>query len=237
MKTAIILGVGPLDGLGSQLCQRYGKTHHVLVGGRTAEKIELTVKEIEKNGGSAQAVVTDATNEADVKALVDQAGDQLDVAVYNAGNNMPGKIAEMTTEYFENAWRIGCLGGFMFGRDAINSFLKSGGGTLLFTGASASLRGRSGFGAFNSAKSGLRIMAMAMAKEYAADNIHVGHVVIDGPIGGEKIKTRFPDRAAELGEAGMISIQGLVDGYQFLHNQPANAWTFELDMRTSKENW
>ncbi len=80
-------------------------------------------------------------------------------------------------------------------------------------------------------------MAMAMAKEYAADNIHVGHVIIDGPIGGEKIKTRFPERAAELGEAGLLSIPGLVDGYQFLYNQPANAWTFELDMRTSKENW
>ena len=237
MKTAVVLGVGPLDGLGSQLCQRFGQTHHVLIGGRTAQKIELTAKEIEKNGGSATAVVTDATNEADVNALIEQAGDQLDVAIYNAGNNMPGKIAEMTTQYFEDAWRIGCLGGFMFGRAAVKTFLKSGGGTLLFTGASASLRGRAGFGAFNSAKSGLRIMAMAMAKEYAADNIHVGHVVIDGPIGGEKIKTRFPDRAAQLGEAGMISIQGLVDAYQFLYNQPANAWTFEVDMRTSKENW
>ena len=107
----------------------------------------------------------------------------------------------------------------------------------MFTGASASLRGRPGFGAFNAAKAGLRTLAQAMAKEYGPDRIHVGHVIVDGPVGGEKIKTRFPERAEKLGEEGMISIQGIVDGYEFLYRQPTNAWSFEIDMRTSKEKW
>ena len=112
-----------------------------------------------------------------------------------------------------------------------------GGGTLLFTGASASLRGRANFGAFNSSKAGLRTLAQAMAKEYAAGGIHVGHVVVDGAIGGEKVMTRFPQYAEQLGEEGMISIEGIVDGFVFLYRQPKRAWSFELDVRTSKESW
>jgi NAD(P)-dependent dehydrogenase (short-subunit alcohol dehydrogenase family) len=106
---------------------------------------------------------------------------------------------------------------------------------LLFTGASASLRGRSGYGAFNSSKAGLRTLAQAMAKEYAGDGIHVGHVVVDGAIGGEKIKTRFPEAAGR--EERLISIEGIVDGFVFLQKQPPRAWSFELDVRTSHEKW
>jgi NAD(P)-dependent dehydrogenase (short-subunit alcohol dehydrogenase family) len=112
-----------------------------------------------------------------------------------------------------------------------------GGGTLLFTGASASMRGRPFFGAFNSSKAALRILAQAMAKEYAEDGIHVGHVVVDGAIAGEKIMKGLPQYAERLGEEGMISIEGIVDGYVFLYRQPARAWTFEIDVRTSKEKW
>ena len=111
------------------------------------------------------------------------------------------------------------------------------GGTLLFTGASASLRGRPSFGAFNSAKGALRNLAQAMAKEYGADGIHVGHVVIDGPVAGDKIMKRWPERAAEMGEDRMISIEGIVDAYLYLYRQPRRAWTFEVDVRTSLESW
>jgi NAD(P)-dependent dehydrogenase (short-subunit alcohol dehydrogenase family) len=113
--------------------------------------------------------------------------------------------------------------------------VPKGAGTLLFTGASASLRGRSGYGAFNSSKAGLRTLAQAMAKEYAGDGIHVGHVVVDGMIGGEKIKTRFPEAASR--EERLISIEGIVDGFVFLYKQPPRAWSFELDVRTSHEKW
>jgi NAD(P)-dependent dehydrogenase (short-subunit alcohol dehydrogenase family) len=238
MKTAIVIGVGPDRGLGGQLCKRFAAEGlHVLVAGRTQEKLDAIVDGITQAGGSAEARVADATSESDVQALFERAGDELDLAIYNAGNNTPGRIADMEAAYFEKSWRIGCFGGFLFGREAVRRMAPQGRGTLLFTGASASLRGRAHFGAFNSAKSALRTLAQAMAKEYAEDGIHVGHVVVDGPIGGEKIMTLFPDYAEQLGEEGMISIEGIVDGYVFLYRQPRRAWTFEIDVRTSKEKW
>lgn len=238
MKTAIVIGVGPDRGLGGQLCKRFADEGlHVLVAGRTAEKLDAIVEGILEGGGSAEPVVADATRESDIQALFAKAGDGLDLAIYNVGNNMPGRIEDMEADYFERAWRVCCFGGFLFGREAVRTMKPKGGGTLLFTGASASLRGRSFFGAFNSAKGALRMLAQAMAKEYGADGIHVGHVVVDGAIGGEKIKTLLPDYAEKLGEEGMISIEGIVDGYVYLYRQPRRAWTFEFDVRTSIESW
>jgi len=237
MKKAIISGVGPVEGLGAQLCIRFAsKGLHVLVAGRTQTKLDAVVNVIKDNGGSAEAVVADSTSEADTKALFDLAGSYLDLAIYNTGNNTPGRIADMSAEYFENSWRVCCFGGFLFGRETVNRFAGNG-GTLLFTGASASLRGRENFGAFNSSKGALRNLAQAMAKEYGRDGVHVGHIVVDGPIGGEKIKTHFPEYAEKLGDQGMISIDGIVDGYEYLYNQPQRAWSFEIDVRTSVEKW
>ena len=237
MKTAIVSGVGPLEGLGAQLCVRFaGLGFHVLAAGRTAEKLQSVVDAIAATGGSAEAVVADGTSETDTERLFDKVGDELAVAIYNTGNNTPGRIADMSAEYFENSWRVCCFGGFLFGRAAIHKFAGNG-GTLIFTGASASLRGRENFGAFNSSKGALRNLAQAMAKEYGRDGVHVGHVVVDGPIGGEKIKKGLPEYAAKLGDEGMINIDGIVDGYVYLHQQPRQAWTFELDVRTSLEKW
>ena len=237
MKTAIVSGVGPLDGLGAQLCVRFARLGlHVLVAGRTQAKLDAVVDAIGGAGGSAQAVIADATVEADTERLFEIAGSDLTVAIYNTGNNTPGRIADMSAEYFENSWRVCCFGGFLFGRAAINAFAGNG-GTLIFTGASASLRGRENFGAFNSSKGALRNLAQAMAKEYGRDGVHVGHIVVDGPIGGEKIKQGLPEYAAKLGDEGMIDIDGIVDGYVYLYQQPRQAWSFELDVRTSLEKW
>ncbi|MEM7097442.1 MAG: SDR family NAD(P)-dependent oxidoreductase [Pseudomonadota bacterium] len=240
-KTAIVIGVGPVNGLGAQLAIRFADQGlHVLVAGRTKDRLDEVVEVISAQGGRAAAFVADATDETDINALFEHAGADLDLAIYNAGNNTPGKLAEMDADYFEQSWRVCCFGGFLFGRAALNSMLArddDAGGTILFTGASASLRGRPNFGAFNSSKGALRNMAQAMAKEYGGLGIHVGHVVVDGPIGGDKIMTRFPDYAEQLGEAGMISIDGIVDGFDFLYNQPSRAWSFEIDVRTSMENW
>ena len=115
--------------------------------------------------------------------------------------------------------------------------VKSGRGTLLFTGASASLRGRANFGAFNSANAGLRTLAQAMAKEYGPKGIHVGNVVIDGAIAGDKIMRHLPELAKKLGEDGMINLEGIVESYVHLYRQSTGAWTFELDLRTSIEKW
>ena len=256
MNTAIVVGVGPDRGLGAQLCRRFaGLGLKVFVAGRTKETLDAVVANIETDGGAAEAVVTDATDERQVSALFDAAGDDLTLAIYNAGNNAPGRIAEMDADYFERAWRVCCFGGFLVGREAVRRFLSgepvpapgSGGqahesrsgtrGTLLFTGASASLRGRANFGAFNSGKGALRNLAQAMAKEYGADGVHVGHVVIDGGIAGEKLMQRYPEYVESLGAGGLISLEGIVDGYVHLYRQPPMAWTFEIDLRTSVENW
>lgn len=238
MKKAIIIGVGPLEGLGARLGKRFAAEGlHVILAGRTGAKLEAVVDAIRAAGGEATSVVADATREDDVRQLFDLAGSDLDLAIYNAGNNTPGRISEMEASYFENAWRVGCFGGFLFGREAVRRMLPNGSGTLLFTGASASLRGRAGFGAFNAAKGALRNLAQAMAKEYGPEGIHVGHVVIDGPIAGEKIIKGFPDYAERLGTAGMINLDGLAEAYAYLYLQRREAWTFELDLRTSIERW
>jgi len=236
MKTAIVIGVGPDRGLGAQLCKRFAAEGlKVIVAGRTLSALQAVAADIATAGGAAVPFVADATKEGDIAALFDAAGESLDLAVYNAGNNTPGKIIEMEADYFETAWRVVCFGGFLFGREAVRRMAPKKAGTLIFTGASASLRGRPGYGAFNSAKAGLRTLAQAMAKEYAPDGIHVGHVVVDGAIGGDKIFSRFPDAPGR--EDSLISIEGIVDAFAFLYRQPERAWSFELDVRTSKEKW
>ena len=233
----VVIGVGPEDGLGAQLCARFlRRGHHVFMAGRTRETLEALTR---KFGGNATPVVADATDEDQVAALfdvVDAADGELKLAIYNVGNNRPGPIVDMEPRYFERSLSIGVFGGFLFAREAVRR-LRRGGGTLIFTGASASLRGRANYGAFNASKGAQRALAQAMAKEYAEEGVHVGHVIIDGPIGGEKIKKGLPEYAERLGEAGMISLQGIVDAYEFLYDQFPNAWTFELDVRTSLEKW
>lgn len=240
MDNAIIIGVGAEEGLGAALCRRFATLgKHVWVAGRTQSKLDKVVSGIEAKGGKATAHVTDCTDENDILELfdsVEQSG-SVDVAIYNAGNNFPGRITEMDADYFIDAWKVCCLGGFLFGREAIRRMQPNTKGTLLFTGASASLRGRAGFSAFNSSKAALRTLAQAMAKEYGADGIHVGHVIIDGAINGERIRTHFPDYAGKLGDEGMISLEGIVDVYEYLYKQDKTAWSFEVDLRTSIEQW
>jgi NAD(P)-dependent dehydrogenase (short-subunit alcohol dehydrogenase family) len=240
VKKALVIGVGPENGLGASICFRFAREgFHVFVSGRTAQSLEQVVQHIQSAGGTATAVVADTTQEADVQALFDLvcgAEGSLDVAVYNAGNNTPGSVTEMDASYFEHAWRVCCFGGFLFGREAARRMLPRG-GTLLFTGASASLRGRAGFAAFNSAKAALRNLAQAMAKELGPKGLHVGHVVVDGGIDGDKLRKGRPEMVQKFGEDRLIDLGGLADAYWFLHQQPPRAWTFELDLRSKVEPW
>jgi NAD(P)-dependent dehydrogenase (short-subunit alcohol dehydrogenase family) len=238
MNTAVILGVGPGRGLGAALCRRFAALGFgVVVAGRSADKLEQVVQEIEASGGQATARVCDATSENSVNALFEDIDEPVELAIYNVGNNTPGRIMDMDYAYFQQSLALGPMGGFLFGRAALRQMVPQGAGTLLFTGASASLRGRPNFGAFNASKGALRNLAQAMAKEYAEAGIHIGHVVIDGPIGGDKIEQGFPEYAAKRGVDGLISLEGIVDGFEFLYRQPKTAWSFEIDVRTSAERW
>ncbi len=239
-KVAIISGVGPEQGLGAQLAQRFAaRGLHVFIAGRTQGKLDAVVAGIHSAGGKATAVVADATDEQATVDLFTRARKigPIDLVIYNTGNNTPGRFEDMSAEFFEKSWRVCCFGGFLYGRAAIQHMQRDGGGTILFTGASASMRGRARFGAFNSSKSALRIMAQAMAKECGPAGIHVGHVVIDGAINGDKIRKGLPDIAEKLGEDGMIDIQAIVDGFEYLYKQPRTGWSFEVDVRTAIENW
>ena len=238
-QVAVVLGVGPKNGLGAALCRRMSQEGlHVLVSGRTESSLSAVVEEVQLLGGEASLCVADATSEQDIERLFEEARSlgAISLAIYNAGNNFPGTIIDMDADYFESTWRVCCFGGFLFGREAVRS-MQASGGTLIFTGASASLRGRANFGAFNSAKGALRNLAQAMAKEYAEHGIHVGHVVIDGPINGDKITEGFPAYAERLGEGGMINLEQIAESFAYLYRQQPTAWTFELDLRTSQERW
>ena len=237
MGTAIVIGVGPDQGLGAQLCKRFAAEGlNVLVAGRTKRRSMPSWPTSLPRAGAPLRFVADATSEADIVALFDQGRHAIsNLRSTTRATIRPARSSTWKQSYFEQSWRVVCFGGFLFGREAVRRMVPKSKGTLLFTGASASLRGRSGYGAFNSSKAGLRTLAQAMAKEYAGDGIHVGHVVVDGPIGGEKIKSRFPDLAGR--EDRLISIEGIVDGFVFLYKQPTRAWSFELDVRTSQEKW
>jgi len=241
-RTAIVVGVGPRVGLGGALCEWLAREGlHVVVAGRTAENVEALVRVIRTDGGRATAVAMDTTSEREVAALFDRAvadgaGD-LDLVVYNAGSAAMGEVHDMDAQFFEAVWRVGCFGGFPVGRAAVRRMLPRGRGTILFTGATASLRGKPATTAFAAAKAGLRSLAQTMARAYGPRGIHVGHVIVDGGIAGDKIVKGVPQFADAMGEDGLISLSGLADAYWFLYNQPRAAWTHELDLRTFKESF
>jgi len=242
--TALVIGVGAERGLGAALCRRFGvEGHHVLVAGRTAAKIEKVVRTIAAAGGSAEPVVTDATREDDVLRLFDRAmapGDGLlpaDLIVFNAGNNQRIDFREVTARQFEDLWRVGCFGGFLVGREAARRLVPLGRGTVIFTGASASLRGKPGFAQFSAAKAGLRMIAQSMAREYGPLCIHVAHVVIDGGIDGERLRSRRPEAIKERGEDGLLGIEAIAEAYWQIHRQARSAWTHEIDLRPFKESF
>ena len=239
MKKALVIGVGPLNGLGGQLCRKIAQNNfEVFVVGRTKRSLDDVVNTILKDGNKAIPLVVDATDEDQIKNMIKEVGPGLDFAIYNVGNSRPGKIIEMDASYFRESWESGCFGGFLFAKEVIKTFLfEKTAGTLIFTGASASLRGKSNFGAFNSAKGALRNLAQALAKEYAENSIHVSHVIVDGGLAGERIKQRLSDFEQRVKEGKLINIDNVTDAYMFLYNQSKDAWTFELDLRTFQENW
>jgi NAD(P)-dependent dehydrogenase (short-subunit alcohol dehydrogenase family) len=241
-KKAVVLGVGAEKGLGAAACRRFAKEgYHVLVAGRTAAKIAKVADAIRAAGGAATPVTVDGTQEAEVIALWDKAmaddgsGGPADLAVFNMGNNAAVDIREMTARHFEESWRVGCFAGFLFGREAVRRLAPLGRGTVIFTGASGSLRGRPRFAAFNATKGGLRLLVQSLAREFGPQGLHIAHAIIDGGIEGERLLSRMPDRKEKAGVDGLLDIDAIADSYWHLHTQHRSAWTHEIDLRPYKE--
>ncbi len=241
MGTALVIGVGSENGVGGALCRRFAREGlHVVVAGRTESKVARVADSLEAAGGSASFAVEDATTSHGIARFFDAAekvGGIPELVVYNVGNNRFSSLVEMTDEFFEDLWRVCCFGGFLTGREAAKRMLPNGGGTLIFTGATASLRARPPFTAFASAKAGLRAVAHGMAREFGSQGLHVGHIVIDGVIDGDQVNSRLPQVKEHLGEAGMLQPDDIAEAYWMLHSQPRSAWTLELDIRPDRESF
>ena len=235
-RTAVVVGVGQARGLGAALARRFaGEGLRVIVAGRTSGRIDAIAQQIRDGGGDAEARPTDASLEAEVVQLFESVGDDLEVAIYNVGANAMQPLADTSAELFEGLWRQNAFGGFLVGREAVRRMLPRGRGTVLFTGATASLRARPPFSAFASAKAALRSVAQGLAREFGPQGIHVAHVVVDGVIHGDYAEKQFPDFVTARGEDGLLEPDAIADAYWALHRQPKCAWTFELDLRPFKE--
>ncbi|MBL1265196.1 SDR family NAD(P)-dependent oxidoreductase [Methylomicrobium sp. RS1] len=238
---AVIIGVGPEQGLGAALARRFAAEGlHVYLAGRSEEKLHRVASGIRQTGGSATAVVADATVEADIEHLFSIAGDTrqgVEIAAYNVDSNIPSPLLETDAETFSLLWRQNCLGAFFFGKAAVRAMQPRNRGTLFFTGATASLRAKPPFTAFATAKAGLRALAQGMAREFSPQGIHVVHAVIDGVINGERARNQFPDYVEAKGEGGLLELEAIAETYWAMHRQHPSAWTHELDLRPYKESF
>lgn len=239
-ETVIILGAGASNGVGGALARRFASEgHHVIASGRTQEKVDALAAEIKAAGGSAEGLTVDVTLEADQDALFARAAERGSVAavVYNAGNNAIIPFEQLEPEVVEQFWRVGCFGAFLAAKRAIPILAEQGRGSLFFTGASASMRGRPNFAHFASMKAGLRMLAQSLAREYGPQGVHVAHFIIDGVIDGDMVRSRFGEYLDNLGEDGGLSPDAIADAYWSVHTQHRSAWTHEMDLRPFKETW
>jgi NAD(P)-dependent dehydrogenase (short-subunit alcohol dehydrogenase family) len=239
-SSVLIVGVGAWNGLGAALARRFARGGHaVAIAGRTAEKLEATAAQLRKTGATVGLVIGDAAQAADAQRFVAEAERlaPLGVAIHNAGGNVPGPFLQLTEESFTRHWREHALGGFQLAQAALPRLLQRGGGSLFFTGASASLRGKAKFAAFAAAKAALRNLAQSIAREYGPQNIHVGHVVVDGGIGGERLLSRNPQLREQRGADGLLDPDAIAEAFWTLHYQQRSAWTLELDLRPWNESF
>ncbi|MSQ65629.1 MAG: SDR family NAD(P)-dependent oxidoreductase [Limnohabitans sp.] len=238
--TVLISGVGASQGVGVALARRFAREGYpVLMAGRSPEKLAASLKEFAVYGSQVQTVTGDCTRADDIKRFVETAMkmDPIAVAVHNAGSNNPAPFLQVTEEQFTSHWREHALGAFLLSQAVLPHLVEQGGGSLFFTGASGSLRGKAHFSPFAAAKGALRNLAQSIAREYGPHNIHVGHVVIDGGIDGERLNRRRPEIKQQRGPDGVLNVDAIADAYWFMHQQPRNAWTLELDLRPWAENF
>jgi NAD(P)-dependent dehydrogenase (short-subunit alcohol dehydrogenase family) len=236
-----ILVVGAGDATGGAVARRFAREGYAAcVTRRSAHKLAPLVAQIEAAGGTAHAFGSDARVEEQVVALVqgiERDIAPIEVAVFNVGANVRFPVTETTTRVYQKVWEMGCLGGFLMGREVAKVMLPRGRGTILFTGATASLRGREGFAAFAGAKHALRALAQSMARELWPRGIHVAHPIIDGAIDTEFIRSNFPERYALKERQGILNPDSIAEAYWQIHQQPRDAWAHETDLRPWIETW
>ncbi len=236
---ALIIGAG--DALGGAIAKRFARAGYTAcVTRRSLEKLAPLKAQIEAAGGVCHAFGSDAREEEDVIKLFAQIEADIgpiEVFVFNIGGNVRFGITEMTARVYRKVWEMCAFGGFLTGREAARVMLPRKKGTVIFTGATASLRGGVGFSAFAGGKHALRALAQSMARELGPQGIHVGHVIIDGGIDTAFIAERFPERYALKDQDGILNPDHIAENYWTLHSQPRDAWTFELDVRPWMEKW
>jgi len=238
-KAAIVIGAG--ESTGGAIAKRFAREGYVACGvRRSADRLAPLVEEIEAAGGEARAYGCDARDEdavADLFERVERDVGPVEVAVFNPGANVHFPIRDMTARVYRKVWEMACFAGFLTGREAARRMQPRGRGSILFTGATASLRGGAGFSAFAGAKHALRALAQSMARELAPQGIHVAHVVIDGAIDTPWIRENFAEMVKQRPPDGLLQPDSIAESYWMLHQQPRNAWTFELDLRPFDELW
>jgi NAD(P)-dependent dehydrogenase (short-subunit alcohol dehydrogenase family) len=236
-----ILVVGAGDATGGAIARRFAREGLVAcVTRRSADKLAPLVAQIQADGGEAHGFASDARKELDVETLVAHIEREIapiEVAVFNIGANVRFGIAETTERVYRKVWEMGALAGFLMGREVAKAMVARGHGTILFTGATASLRGSAGFAAFAGAKHALRALAQSLARELGPQGIHVAHIVIDGAIDTRFIAENFPERYALKEKDGILAPDAIAENYWNLHCQPRSAWTHELDLRPWLETW
>ncbi|AIS12030.1 Short-chain dehydrogenase [Pseudomonas chlororaphis subsp. aurantiaca] len=237
----VVLVVGAGDATGGAIAKRFAREGLVAcVTRRSADKLQPLVEAIQQSGGEAHGFACDARKEEEVTALIEQIESEIgpiEALVFNIGANVPCSILEETARKYFKIWEMACFSGFLNAREVAKRMVTRKRGTILFTGATAGLRGAAGFAAFAGAKHGIRALAQSMARELGPLNIHVAHVVVDGAIDTDFIRNSFPEKYALKDEDGILNPEHIADNYWHLHSQPRDAWTFELDLRPWNERW
>ena len=238
-RVALVIGAG--DATGGAIARRFAREGYTAcLTRRSADKLQPLVDSIRAEGFQAFGYGSDARKEEEVAALFERIEAEhgpVEVLVFNIGANVPCSILDETARKYFKIWEMACLSGFLTGQQAARRMVARGRGTILFTGATAALRGAANFAAFAGAKHALRALAQSMARELGPKNIHVAHVVVDGAIDTEFIRSNFPERYALKEQDGILNPEHIADNYWYLHAQPRDAWTFELDLRPYMERW
>jgi NAD(P)-dependent dehydrogenase (short-subunit alcohol dehydrogenase family) len=238
-RVALIVGAG--DATGGAIARRFARGGYtVCATRRSLDKLQPLLDQIQAEGGKGLGFASDARKEDDVVALVEQIESTIgpiEVLVFNIGANVPSSILDETARKYFKVWEMACFGGFLNGREVARRMVKREKGTIIFTGATASLRGSANFAAFAGAKHALRALAQSMARELGPRGIHVAHSIIDGAIDTEFIRENFPERYALKDTDGILNPDHIADAYWMLHQQPRDAWTHELDLRPWMEKF